>query len=384
MTEGPVRAIDGDLDSMVELADACFIRDRDSGGMLARWPHCYTKEPGRIHAFLMREGDRAISMVAYADQTIDVAGQAIRVAGITGVATLPEHRGKGYMTGLLRHCIEDMTARGYALSELGGDRQRYRRFGWEVGSRERQYWITRRSLADNPAGGFQVDSYRPEDLEALIEIHDRTPYGIRRSAHLHGLLFRRLGWETWVCRRDGSICAYLNIYSHGDSARVDEFGGSYEGIVAGLLHLLHAPGRERLNLCSPWDHPYNRGFFDVSAGWQESIPRKVRIVHLDRTLEGFSSLLARRYRESGIRGTRSVALGIEGRDGRVGVTFTPQGVSVGPAPKRADPILLPEDGMVRFLFGSGGAAATVDLPERQRFLDALLPLDFFLWPLERV
>ena len=384
MVGGPLRATDGDLDSMVALADTCFLRDRDSGGMLARWPHCYETESGRMHAFIMREGGRVISMVAYADQTIDVAGKAVRVAGITAVSTLPEHRGKGYMSGLLRCCIEDMTARGYALSELGGDRQRYRRFGWEMGSRERVFQITRRSLTGMSSDGFEVVPCQPEDLETLLEIYDQTPYGIRRSAYLHGQLLNRLGWETWVCRRDGSIVAYLNVKLGGDSERVDEFGGSYEGVVAILLHLLSLPDRERFHLCSPWDHPYNRRFFEISARWSEATPRMSRIVHLDRTLEGFSNQLARRYREAGIGGSRSVVLGIEGRDQRVGVTFSPDGVSLTAAAEREDAILLPEDAMVRFLFCSGGAAATVDLPEDKRFLSALLPLDFFLWPLERV
>jgi GNAT superfamily N-acetyltransferase len=384
MPEGPVRATDEDLDSIIALADACFLRDRDTGGMLARWPHCYTKEPGRIHAFLMREGGRAISMVAYADQTVDVEGRPVRIAGVTGVCTLPEHRGKGFMSALLRRSIEDMTARGYALSELGGDRQRYGRFGWEMGSRERQYQITRRSLTGPPSADLEVTPYQPGDLDTLIEIHDRTAYGTTRSQQLHGQVLSRLGWETWVCRRGPEIVAYLGANPGGEGARIDEFGGSYEGVVSILSHLLDLVDRERLNLCSPWDHPYNRRFFEISARWHEATPRMARIVHLDRTLEGFSEQLAVRYRDAGIGGHRSVVLGIEGRDQRVAVTFSPDGVSVSPAPAREEEILLPEDAMVRFLFCPGGVEATVDLPEDKRFLSALLPLDFFLWPLERV
>ena len=384
MPEGPVRATADDLDSIVALADACFLRDRDSGGMRARWPHCYTEEPGRIHAFLMKEGGRAISLVAYADQTVDVAGKPVRIAGVTGVCTLPEHRGKGFMSALLKRSIEDMAARGYALSELGGDRQRYGRFGWEVGSRERQFQITRRSLAKTSPDGLEVAPHQSEDLGALVELHDRTTYGITRSAHLHGQVFNRVGWETWVCRQHGRIVAYLVATSGGDSARVCEFGGSYEGVMSILHHLLEEPEREGLHVCSPWDHPYNRRFFEISARWHEAAPRMVRIVHLGRTLEGFSDQLARRYLEAGIGGERSIVLGIEGRTQRIGVTFSPEGVSVVPAAEGGDEVLLSEDAMVRFLFSTGGVAATVDLPKDKRFLNALLPLDFFLWPLERV
>lgn len=382
MVEGPVRAGDADFESILALANACFVRDRDGGGMLARWPHCYTREPGRIQSFIMRENGRAISMVAYADQEVDVAGKAVRVAGITGVSTLPEYRGKGYMTRLLASCIEDMAARHYALSELGGDRQRYRHFGWELGSREWQFQFSRRSLAGFSPDGFSTGPYSPDDLAGLIGIHDRMPYGIRRSALLHEQVFNRLGWEVWVCRQRERIVAYLGL--NAESARVDEFGGSCEGLAAIIHHLLHLPDRERLLLCSPWDHPHNRRFFEIGARWNPANPRMVRIIDLHRTLEGFGNQLAQRYREAGISGSRSVVLGIEGADRGVAVAFSPEGVSAFPTRETADAILLSHDAMVRFLFGSGGPSAVLELSQRQRFLNALLPLDFFLWPLERV
>ncbi len=47
-------------------------------------------------------------------------------------------------------------------------------------------------------------------------------------------------------------------------------------------------------------------------------------------------------------------------------------------------LILLEEEMVRFLFSPAGPSATVDLADDLKFLKALLPLDFYLWPLERV
>ena len=382
MIDGPVRATDEDLDAMVELADICFSPD-----MRTRWPHCYTLEPGRMHYFVMKEDGRPVSLVAYADQTVQVEGRNVRVAGITAVCTHPDHRGRGHMSGLLDFCIQDMTNRGYALSELGGDRRRYRNYGWDCGSREWQFQISRRSLRDiSPEGlsGFSISRYRPEDVEALVALYDRAPYGTIRTKPVHELVFGRVGWETWVCRWNGNITAYLNAHPARNTVRIDEYGGDYDGIVALLLHLLQSPDRDALTLCSPWDHPFNPNFFDISARWHVATPRMVRIIDLEQTLRGFSNQIARRYRETGLEGSRSVVLGIKGTGRHAEVRFSPEAVAVSPTEQGADAVVLSEDAMVRFLFCPGGTATAATLPGDLRFLDALLPLDFYLWPLERV
>ena len=59
-----------------------------------------------------------------------VVGDAeIRIGGIGGVATLPEFRGKGYMSNLMECSIQKMTEDKYSISILWGDRQRYANFG---------------------------------------------------------------------------------------------------------------------------------------------------------------------------------------------------------------------------------------------------------------
>jgi len=71
---GPQRASLDDFDSIVELANTCFTGDRDRGGMLARWPHCYIREPDFMkNCLIMKDGSRVISLVEYVDQTLLVA-----------------------------------------------------------------------------------------------------------------------------------------------------------------------------------------------------------------------------------------------------------------------------------------------------------------------
>jgi len=48
MTDGPFRASLDDFDSIVKLSDECFPHDKDSGGMLTRWPHCFFPKAEKI------------------------------------------------------------------------------------------------------------------------------------------------------------------------------------------------------------------------------------------------------------------------------------------------------------------------------------------------
>ena len=49
----------------------------------------------------------------------------LKMGGICGVSTHAAHRIKVYMSLLMNHCVQYMKDRGFHLSYLGGQRQRY-------------------------------------------------------------------------------------------------------------------------------------------------------------------------------------------------------------------------------------------------------------------
>jgi hypothetical protein len=110
----------------------------------------------------------------------------------------------------------------------------------------------------------------------------------------------------------------------------------------------------------------------------------IKIVDLQATLLGFAHQLGSRYSALGMEGSRSVVLGISDTDQRVEVAFSPEGVAVREAATSANAISLSDREMVRFIFGPGSPDSVIDLPRNASFLDALLPVDFYLWPNETV
>ncbi len=110
----------------------------------------------------------------------------------------------------------------------------------------------------------------------------------------------------------------------------------------------------------------------------------VKIVDLQATLRGFAHQLGDRYNALDMKGSRSVVLEISDTDQQVEVAFSPEGVSVREAAASANAISLSDREMVRFVFGPGSPGSVIDLPHNARFLDALLPVDFYLWSNETV
>jgi predicted acetyltransferase len=74
--------------------------------------------------------------------TMRINGSEMPLAGIAGVACLPEHRRKGYVGALLTHALMDMHDAGRLLSSLYTPHVAlYRRYGWEPAARNLRYSV---------------------------------------------------------------------------------------------------------------------------------------------------------------------------------------------------------------------------------------------------
>jgi len=388
MIQGPMRASLSDFDSIIELVDECFPHDRDSGGMLARWPHCYIPKHEKIrNCLIFKDGAKVVSLVEYVEQMAIVEGREIKVAGITGVATWPTYRRRGFMTKLLDYCISLMCEEGYAFSDLGGDRQRYGRFGWENAGREWRFNITPRALSATEAPvGFEVTPYQAcsEEIDAIVSIHEQEPLRMKRDRYLYEILLGRKGKQVWLARSREGIVAYVVTDAGGQEQSIVEFGGNAEGIHAIFMHLTEILGSEVLHIHSPWSYSLNPHFFSISSRWNIGCIRMIKILSLEETLRGFAHQLRARYRDLEIKGKHAIALGIDGTDQKVEIEFSPDEVIVEKASHLSKALTLSEHQMVRLIFGPGSPSATLNLPQNARFLEALLPVDFYLWRNETV
>lgn len=223
----------------------------------------------------------------------------LNAAGLGQVFCLPEFRGRGLMSALLKASISMMDKRGYEFCWLGGDRFRYRNYGWEsAGCTVRIKLAKRRSYGDAPAvpapGPTAPHRWlgNPAFLTKIVRAHEALPARALRQASAFPAVLSRLGASTWI-HEDSSGFAYIVL--QGKS--IAEYAGSpstFESLLAYLIDksslTVHIPPR-------PASGPLE-GILCAWASSFEAVPcGKVRIFSLERIFRAYKQLLEKRLSE---------------------------------------------------------------------------------------
>lgn len=87
-----------------------------------------------LHTVLYEDGAPA-GLYCLKIQDFNIAGTALRVGGIGTVCVDGRSRGKGHLALLMQDAQERMQAAGCDIAMLGGQRQRYERFGYVPAAR---------------------------------------------------------------------------------------------------------------------------------------------------------------------------------------------------------------------------------------------------------
>ena len=167
--------------------------------------------------------------------TARVAGTAHALAGLSAVATPPEHRRQGLVRRLVEHALEEYRDRGTYLTALWPFKHPfYAQFGWVLANRYaiQTFEPTVLSVIDAGSDG-SIRPLAPDDHQKLARVLDaesghRTLFIERTEEWWRKRVFE--GWETdpyvygWV--RDGELQGYLvyAIQEDGDDLelRVNE------------------------------------------------------------------------------------------------------------------------------------------------------------------
>jgi predicted N-acetyltransferase YhbS len=237
------RGLPADLPQLADLVHHSFAEYGEKVSQISQYlPHLFT--PARAGDYFIAEMDgRMVATIGLYPYLLRVGQVVFRTAGVGQVSTLPEARGKGAMSSLLRAVCQE--ADRYDFTWLYGDRLRYGRYGWTAGGWTYRFETGRRYLPPPPEGG--VEAFDPErHLHRLQAAMARLPQSVvmpdeelRLSLHgqsaqgLSGAFFGR----SFVIGRDGGEVV---LAGDGDP---DELGA--------LLAYL-ATGRQQIHVdCAP-------------------------------------------------------------------------------------------------------------------------------------
>ncbi|MBN1465247.1 GNAT family N-acetyltransferase [candidate division KSB1 bacterium] len=110
---------------------------------------------------------------------LHVGAIPLKLAAIGAVSSHPNDRAHGYMQRLLRFCLKVMRAEGYHLSWLGGQRQRYGYFGYEVCGSTAVLTVNKKNIShcytEAPAVHFDKVGAPDERVSQMKLWHDQKP-----------------------------------------------------------------------------------------------------------------------------------------------------------------------------------------------------------------
>ena len=260
------------------------------------YPRLYRKEKENLkNSFIIKDNGRIVSHVGLFPLDVLVGKTILKAAGIGGVGTDPDYRGQGLMGKLINFAIDKMEKQKYAFSVLGGDRQRYGNFGWELGGRRLLFTVTLRSLMWEgiEAGETRKYNNQPQDLEKIMAFHEAERLKVKRSKNTYQLLMKKAGTEVWVGKE-----SYIVLSGEGKIQNAIESGGSPSEILSLTLTLIKEKELDVIRIKRPYENSeINNALLDASSGWTVETLCSIKIVNFARTLEGFQKAAPQEHRE---------------------------------------------------------------------------------------
>ena len=174
-------------------------------------------EPGQTRVVVV-DGRIAATLRVW-DRTVRVGETAVRMGGIGGVGTHPDHRRRGHASALLRDAIDWMRGRGYPTSVLFTEvaTEFYRRHGWASVPMPGFRIAAPGAIATLPelgegAGEWRVEAFdEGRDLGAVMALYDRY------NAGLSGSLVRdRAYWDSEPARIRGILPSAVALDAGGN------------------------------------------------------------------------------------------------------------------------------------------------------------------------
>ncbi len=365
----------GEFDSFMRYVEQAF---GHSKAFFERvYPHLYMPTEEALEwAYVIAEDGEIVSHVGVYPIESVTAGVRMTIGGIGAVSTSPKARGKGYMSKLLIHVVEEMRRIGYPVSWLGGDRQRYNTFGWELASPQYDLQFSRRSLEWHGVQPVEIDEVMPEEALPIVErLQSRQRcHTIRPDLKTQ---IRKMDTRFWIAE-DGYAILEGQARQHLRILELVSESGNELGMIRALLEWTF--GERASWALSAWDKVRLGRLMPCISYWTGGNSSMYRVNDLTQVLTAAKEHL--KAQAQGIRDF-SVAIGVKEHDRTTVTTLTVEGgdVDVRPGNHAATYVELPIVEATRLVFGGPPVAGEASLPQP---LVALLPVPCYVMAFDHV
>ncbi len=229
------------------------------------------------HTQVIEADGRLVSALRIWDRSVHLGATPVRMGGIGGVTTHPDHRGRGLATRLMRHTAGHLRDAGYDLGLLfaGIPARFYLRMGWScvplMGFRAEWQAAPMPGRSSLEARSFD-ESRDLDDTATLYQRHNAgrsgtllrpRPYWDYTPSRVRGVL------PTAIVRDGRDLGGYINWENSDGCAWVNEVAwqsaAALEALVGYLLGECAAAGLKRVEGEIPHAHPFVDALVSASA-----------------------------------------------------------------------------------------------------------------------
>lgn len=261
------------------------------------YPHAYPGPEAAGRFVVCEEDGRILGAVNRTVYPLRLGSRRVAAVGIGGVCTLPEARGRGVMSGMLRLAEELGRKEGTILGVLWGDRLRYRRYGYEIAGSQSTLALTPRYLAG--ASAVKLRRLGMEDAAGILRLWRSSPASVDRSLAWQERLLRRSIYRAWG-NAEGGLRVYL-MALHEHPELLADLGGDPHLAAGAILSYMKGRRLERVEARAV----RTDGAWSVLARSAVSVSQGhagyVAIYDFGRFLEAVAPLLAQRFSAYGAR-----------------------------------------------------------------------------------
>ena len=182
----------------------------------------------RLHMIARDEENRLVSSIAVKPMILKLGKDDSLSAGYLGtVATHPFERGKGHMKELMRLSLERARAEGMELVALGGQRQRYNHYGFEIGAPVITFQLDENNLKGRPSReDFDFIALSKADKQIVDRAYNAyraLEMCAHRSREDFADILRTAGGEGYALTSQGEFRGY--VYANGHDIYEYSFTG---------------------------------------------------------------------------------------------------------------------------------------------------------------
>jgi hypothetical protein len=190
---------------------------------------------------------------------------------------------------------------GYDISWLGGDRYRYKNYGWDLGGRAINFSINARDIKrlyniDNETKIYKADK---SNINELKKLYARYSSRVLRDEITWEAEFKRKGLEINMVRDNAENPSAYIVSSMDNPNYIVELQGDEISIVNLLIKYMDNNDLDKLVVCYPYsDDEMFRWLHHMCGNYSTHNIYQIKVVNIESTWKKLKPLIREQVRET--------------------------------------------------------------------------------------